>query len=292
MEDPVEELERTWELCQRVAFCPDRARLQSGLLEPIACLLGAEMAILRVFVMDKPKPSLLVGLGVPDAVHDAYLNRYFKLDPVRGLVVERFGGPLFADQDRPGQWLDGRVKVLGERPHAAAAMAERYRANFHRYQREFLAPYNLRHHLGFCFQDPRGSRTFMLNFMRGRKSSAFKRLDFARGRIIGTLLHARVAQSDPRIFDHDAFIGATPFDRDAEIDQVGESDVLDRHLSAREVEVAQAVATGLTNKEIGAALSISVRTVENHMRSIFSKLDISTRTRLAAKPHELKLNSL
>jgi DNA-binding NarL/FixJ family response regulator len=57
----------------------------------------------------------------------------------------------------------------------------------------------------------------------------------------------------------------------------------DRHLSARELEVAETVALGLTNKEVGDALSISVRTVENHMRSIFAKLEINTRTRLAAR---------
>jgi DNA-binding NarL/FixJ family response regulator len=56
-------------------------------------------------------------------------------------------------------------------------------------------------------------------------------------------------------------------------------------LSARELEVAEAVALGLSNKEVAASLNISVRTVENHMRSIFAKLSVNTRTRLAAKLH-------
>ena len=61
----------------------------------------------------------------------------------------------------------------------------------------------------------------------------------------------------------------------------------DGRLSTRELEVAETVALGLTNKEVGDALSISVRTVENHMRSIFAKLEINTRTRLAARLHEM-----
>jgi predicted ATPase/DNA-binding NarL/FixJ family response regulator len=51
-------------------------------------------------------------------------------------------------------------------------------------------------------------------------------------------------------------------------------------LTTREVEVLRLVATGLTNPAIADALFISVRTVENHMAHIMTKLGV--RTRLAA----------
>jgi DNA-binding CsgD family transcriptional regulator len=289
MKRPVEELERTWELCQRIVFSPDRAALETDLLEPIACLFGAEKAVFRVFSTDNPKPTLLVGLGLPDAVHDAYLNRYFKLDPVRDLLAQPFGGPLFAHQSRPGQWLDGCVATIRERrkPSSTASMIALYRANFRQYQTQFLSPYDLCHHLGFCFQDTESNRTFVLNFMRGRRSSAFDRLEFARARIVGTLLYARVPQFISRSLDgSDAEDGAVPRDRSA-LKNARCHDECHWRLSTRELEVAEAVARGLTNKEVGEALSISVRTVENHMRSIFAKLEINTRTRLAAKLHEV-----
>jgi len=52
-------------------------------------------------------------------------------------------------------------------------------------------------------------------------------------------------------------------------------------LAKRESEVAQLVADGLTNKQIGARLFISERTVENHVRNILNKMGFDSRTQLA-----------
>jgi NarL family two-component system response regulator YdfI len=49
-------------------------------------------------------------------------------------------------------------------------------------------------------------------------------------------------------------------------------------LSGRELEVLRLVSRGLRTKEIAADLSVSTRTVEAHLTSIFNKLGVSTRT--------------
>jgi DNA-binding NarL/FixJ family response regulator len=49
-------------------------------------------------------------------------------------------------------------------------------------------------------------------------------------------------------------------------------------LSAREMEVLQLVADGLSLPEVGAALYISAKTVKNHLASIYQKLDARDRT--------------
>ena len=49
-------------------------------------------------------------------------------------------------------------------------------------------------------------------------------------------------------------------------------------ISAREEEVLQLVADGLTLPEVAAALYISVKTVKNHLASIYAKLDDRDRT--------------
>jgi two-component system NarL family response regulator len=49
-------------------------------------------------------------------------------------------------------------------------------------------------------------------------------------------------------------------------------------LTGRELDVLALLASGKTNKEIGANLYISETTVKSHLRSIFSKLNVLSRT--------------
>jgi DNA-binding NarL/FixJ family response regulator len=51
-----------------------------------------------------------------------------------------------------------------------------------------------------------------------------------------------------------------------------------QQLSDRELQVLRLAARGASNRSIGAALFLSPRTVEAHMRSIFEKLGVSSRT--------------
>lgn len=56
-------------------------------------------------------------------------------------------------------------------------------------------------------------------------------------------------------------------------------------LTHREREVAVLASDGLTNKEIASRLTLSVRTVDSHMRRIMRKLAVSSRQELAALFH-------
>ena len=57
-------------------------------------------------------------------------------------------------------------------------------------------------------------------------------------------------------------------------------------LTAREVEVLRLVSTGLTNRAIGARLSLSEKTVARHLSNIFGKLGLSTRAAATAYAYE------
>src|SRR5215212_4816455 len=54
-------------------------------------------------------------------------------------------------------------------------------------------------------------------------------------------------------------------------------------MTAREQEVVEFVRRGLSNKEIAQRMSISLGTVRAHLRSIFRKLDVTSRAGAAAK---------
>ena len=49
-------------------------------------------------------------------------------------------------------------------------------------------------------------------------------------------------------------------------------------MTEREVEVLKLVAQGLTNAQIANQLFLSPLTINAHLRSIFNKLDVTTRT--------------
>lgn len=53
-------------------------------------------------------------------------------------------------------------------------------------------------------------------------------------------------------------------------------------LTRRELEILQLVADGLSNKEIGTALSITEGTVKNHVHNALEKLQLENRTQAAA----------
>jgi two-component system, NarL family, response regulator len=53
------------------------------------------------------------------------------------------------------------------------------------------------------------------------------------------------------------------------------------NLTARELEILEMLAKGLTNKQIGVALGISDNTARNHVNSIIDKLEVADRTEAA-----------
>ncbi len=64
---------------------------------------------------------------------------------------------------------------------------------------------------------------------------------------------------------------------------------LPESLTARELEVLQQVAEGLSNRDIAEKLVISVGTVKFYTSQIYSKLYVNSRTQAIARARELGL---
>jgi DNA-binding NarL/FixJ family response regulator len=60
-------------------------------------------------------------------------------------------------------------------------------------------------------------------------------------------------------------------------------------LTPREIEVLNAVASGLTNKEIARRLEISQHTVKFHLESVMRKLGVSSRAEAVSKSMRLRM---
>ncbi|MBV8928673.1 MAG: helix-turn-helix transcriptional regulator, partial [Mycobacteriaceae bacterium] len=61
-------------------------------------------------------------------------------------------------------------------------------------------------------------------------------------------------------------------------------------LTASELQVAELVASGMTNRDVAAALFISPKTVEVNLTRVYRKLSIRSRAELGRRIDELKRN--
>ena len=82
-------------------------------------------------------------------------------------------------------------------------------------------------------------------------------------------------------------VGTTPWEKrsEGELRATGERarerdpSTLDQ-LTPQELQIAGLVASGMTNRQIAAQLYLSPRTIDYHLRKVFSKLDVASRTEL------------
>lgn len=94
-----------------------------------------------------------------------------------------------------------------------------------------------------------------------------------------------VACLEKQSFDRKSFSQALSVATSAE---PGEDPIM-KTLTDREREVLELIARGMTNKEIAQKLTITANTVKRHLKSLFTKLDVSTRSAASAKAITMKV---
>jgi DNA-binding CsgD family transcriptional regulator len=88
-----------------------------------------------------------------------------------------------------------------------------------------------------------------------------------------------------------AFQVAAPVAGDHAVAPAAADRLAELGLTPRELEVLRWVAPGKTNAEIAVLLYISPETVRRHIRNVFSKLGVRTRTAAVARTFQLLAHS-
>jgi non-specific serine/threonine protein kinase len=113
-------------------------------------------------------------------------------------------------------------------------------------------------------------------YMRRRQEEGFAQ---ARAALGSTRFEAAAAQGRELSLDHAARLA----------ERIAAAAARDDVLSARELEILRLVAERLSNQEIADRLVVSVRTVHAHLRSIYRKLGVDSRTDAVEQGRELHL---
>jgi ATP/maltotriose-dependent transcriptional regulator MalT len=125
-------------------------------------------------------------------------------------------------------------------------------------------------------------------------AQAARPLDLARIQLLfGEHLRRMRRRSDARLFLRAALegferLGAEPWAERARVELRASGETARKRdpstvsqLTPQELQVARFVSEGLSNKEVAAQLFLSPRTIDAHLRNVFAKLGVTSRTQLA-----------
>jgi LuxR family maltose regulon positive regulatory protein len=118
----------------------------------------------------------------------------------------------------------------------------------------------------------------------------FVRVFLDAGPAMGELLHRAAARGATAEYARtllDALLGAEEPGPPPEA--TGPPSSLVEPLSQRELEVLQLIAAGLSNREIAEELVVAVSTVKTHIRNVYGKLGVSSRTQALVRARALRL---
>jgi DNA-binding NarL/FixJ family response regulator len=204
-----------------------------------------------------------------------------------GEVAERFGvgNPVLAP------WESDLVEAyrLAGHPERAREQLERLAGRAGDLPTTLAA---VARHRAVLAGDPAAARTWFREAMRGyaRQPRPFEQARTELAYAERLLRDGSVAEALPLLSEAATGfrrLGAAPFAaRTLRIlDRAGASHGPDRtaeldRLTPRELQVARAVADGLSNPEAAAALFVSRKTVETHLSSTYRKLGVRSRTQL------------
>ncbi|MER2507624.1 MAG: LuxR C-terminal-related transcriptional regulator [Amaricoccus sp.] len=250
-----------------ILSCTHVDQIARSVLDPIAHFVGAESSVYLHFRGAEHDNRLVryIYQGPRPDAPEAYRNRLYDLDPVV----------------RPSLDRTCHVDSFEETETGILSIHEGIRAS--RYYQVFLHPFDLGSMvvLTIPIGAPAARDLICLGFHRSLNSRAFAPTE--RHALAAVAAAARAALGV--IYYRDAAIGKASKIAIPGSGMQGPAWHYGRRLglTEREVEVLHALTTGRTNLNIAHALNISIRTVENHLRSIYSKANVNSRTQILSR---------
>jgi DNA-binding CsgD family transcriptional regulator len=246
------------DVANRVLACRSFEDVSATLLPDLTTFFGASSSC--AFEMRREDQRLVLGRSVqmrmPARALQDYGMHFVNLDPV---CAQSFG----AEDSRRVASCAARIVRLSDRCPSRVLLNSEY-------YNDFLRAVRIRHVFAMMVRpesDP--SRIMVLGFHRPDDDRDFD-IELSRAAALSPAFQATIERAYFR--EQSAVFGGSAGALEAWAERV--------HLTPRETDVAREVVRGLRNAEIATRLDLSLRTVENHLRSIFAKADVRSRTQL------------
>jgi DNA-binding CsgD family transcriptional regulator len=252
------------EINRSISRCENYDRVVAAVLRPIMTRLDASAGAFFQIGTDDGKPTGVergAFVGPFTAAADLYRRDLFREDP---LFRYRSTAPILLSD-----------MVSGLRKTNVAR-------DLHGYRRDFLIPHGIGDIIGVHFPVHCGAATKVVAVSFQRRAS-MQNYTAGETNLMNELTPAvKLALSnlalDAEIKSLAARIAALTNVKGPE--QAAPTDIA---LTHREIEIVDALRAGHSNASMASSLGISIRTVENHLRSIYAKATVNSRTQLLAK---------
>lgn len=258
------DLHEVLEISHKALACETMAELQQQALIMMERAIGATSSVYANLTQTRPHVRVIEGAehGVSQGSMTRWCTRYQSQDP----FLQRYLTRLSSSSEHVVLSCD----VISHKEYVST-----------RFYNEFMHPQSIYHVMIVGLKTTRGAPFGLIGLHRPFNDRAFSSSEAVKANLLAPCLRGAVE----RIFAReqlDACIGSA---NEASETNNGKRSLQTHRLrqfelSSREIDVVHLVHTGLTSAQIADQLCISVRTVSNHLRSIYEKTGVHNRTAL------------
>jgi DNA-binding CsgD family transcriptional regulator len=256
--------QEAFEINRAISRCETYDGLVAGVLQPIVSRLGASVGAFFQIETDDGKPRVIergAFLGPFTAAADLYRRDVFRVDPLLRYAPT--------------------VPVRLSDMLADAGKGDKSR-DLHAYQRDFLRLYGIGDIVGIHIPVHCGATTKVVAVSFQRRVG-MKNFTAAEKNLLDELTPTLKLVLSNLALDAEVRLLAAHIATLTDVEHPRQAVPTDVVLTKRELAIVGALRAGHSNGSMAHSMGISVRTVENHLRSIYAKATVNSRTQLLAK---------